>query len=86
MSQTRHFTALIEREDDAFISLCPELDVASQGSSVEEARANLVEAIELFLEAAPPDEVRARAHDDVYVTRIEIVVRGIVSAEASGSL
>ena len=50
MQRTQRLTAIIEREDDGFISLCPELDIASQGSSIEEARANLVEALTLFFE------------------------------------
>jgi predicted RNase H-like HicB family nuclease len=43
-------TAFIEREGDGFVSLCPELDIASQGKTVEEAAANLREAVELFFE------------------------------------
>ena len=34
----KFFNALIEREDDLYIALCPELDIASQGSSIEEAK------------------------------------------------
>lgn len=49
MKQIQQFTAVIEREDDDYVSLCPELDIASQGDTVEEARNNLIEAIELFL-------------------------------------
>src|SRR5262245_29950432 len=59
-SETRQFTAIIEREDNGYVALCPELDIASQGDSIEEARANLQEALELFLEAASPDEVDQR--------------------------
>jgi predicted RNase H-like HicB family nuclease len=51
--------------------LCPELDVASQGSTVEEATSNLREAVELFLECADPEEVKRRLRTDVFVTRIE---------------
>jgi predicted RNase H-like HicB family nuclease len=72
--ETRHFTALIQREGDGFVALCPELDIASQGDSVEEARRNLQEALELFFEAASPQEVRERLHSEVYVTRLEISV------------
>ncbi|HLP60107.1 MAG TPA: type II toxin-antitoxin system HicB family antitoxin [Candidatus Deferrimicrobium sp.] len=50
-------TALIEREDDGYVALCPEVDVASQGNSIEEARNNLTEALELFFENASPEEV-----------------------------
>lgn len=54
------FTAILEKEDDLFVALCPELDVASQGATVEEATANLKEAVELFLECADPEEIRQR--------------------------
>ena len=49
---TRQLTAIIEREEDAYVALCPELDIASQGKTVAEARANLKEALELFFETA----------------------------------
>ena len=63
---------MIEREDDGFVSLCPELDIASQGETVSEARANLLEAIELFLEAASEEEKQRRLATEVYVTQIEV--------------
>ena len=50
----------IEREDDGYISHCPELDIASQGDSTEEARNHLQEAIELFYEMASPQETKTR--------------------------
>ena len=65
------FTAILEREGDAYVALCPELDVASQGATVEEATANLKEAVELFLEAADPEEVRRRLHGQIFVTRFD---------------
>jgi predicted RNase H-like HicB family nuclease len=65
---------VIEREGDAFVALCPELDISSQGATVEEARANLVEAIELIFECASPEEVQRRLHDEVFVTRVEVRV------------
>ena len=52
----------------------PELDIASQGDTVEEARRNLTEALELFFESADPSEVQDRLHDEVFVTRVEIAV------------
>jgi predicted RNase H-like HicB family nuclease len=67
-------TAIIEREDDAYVALCPELDIASQGETVEKARDNLVEALELFFESADPSEVERRLHAEVFVTRIEVPV------------
>ena len=60
MKQGLHLTARIEREGDGFVSLCPELDVASQGATIEDARANLVEAVELFFEIADESEAAAR--------------------------
>ena len=59
---TRQLTAIIEREDDGYVALCPELDVASQGTSVSEARDNLKEALELFLETASESEIKQRLH------------------------
>jgi predicted RNase H-like HicB family nuclease len=67
-------TAIIEREDEGFVSLCPELDIASQGSSVEEAQANLVEALTLFFETADASEVTRQFHSEVFVTHVEVPV------------
>lgn len=63
---TRQLTAIIEREDDGYVALCLEFDVGSQGDSVEEAKRNLSEALELFFETAAPNEVTARLRDEVY--------------------
>jgi predicted RNase H-like HicB family nuclease len=71
---TRRFTAIIEREGDGYVSLCPELDIASQGDSIEEARTNLSEALSLFLETAPAEEVTRRYRQEVLVTQIEVSV------------
>ena len=67
----RTFTAVVEKEGNGYVALCPELDVASQGSSIEEATANLKEAVELFLECADPNEIERRTHTEVYVTRFD---------------
>jgi predicted RNase H-like HicB family nuclease len=64
-------TAVVEKEGDGYVSLCPELDVASQGATVEEAMTHLKEAVELFLECADPGEVQRRLHTEVFVTRFE---------------
>jgi len=53
-------TAIIEREGDSYVARCPKLDIASQGDTVPEARANMVEALMLFLEEAPDAEVHRR--------------------------
>jgi len=44
------FTAILEKEGDMYVALSPELDVVIQGGTIEEARQNLVEAVELFPE------------------------------------
>ena len=67
-------TAIIEREGNGYVSLCPELDIASQGNTIEEARMNLREALELFFETASPAENQTRLHEEVYVTQVEIAV------------
>ena len=74
MKQVQRLTALIEREGDGYVSLCPELDLASQGTTIEEARQNLVEALELFFETADPSEIKQRLRTEVYVTPIEVAV------------
>ena len=71
---TRQFTAIIERDGNVYVAHCPELDIASQGQSVAEARSKLTEAIELVLEAATPSEIKQRLRGEVYVTQIEVAV------------
>lgn len=70
-------TAIIEAEGDDYVSPCPELDIASQGDSIEQARDNLREALELFFESASPEEVRQRLRGDVYITQVEVVRNGV---------
>ena len=67
-------TAVIEREGNGYVSLCPEFDIASQGENVEQARDNLKEAIELFLECASPEEIKKRLHDEVFITQVEVTL------------
>jgi predicted RNase H-like HicB family nuclease len=74
MKTNRNFTAIIEREGDGYVSLCPELDIASQGETVEEARQNLAEALELFFEHASKSEIKERLHNEVFITRLEVAV------------
>ena len=71
---TRQLTAIIEREDDGYVAFCPELDIASQGDSVDSARANLKEALELFFETAAATEIQRRLRGEVYVTQVEVAV------------
>jgi predicted RNase H-like HicB family nuclease len=70
----RQLTAIIEREGDGYVALCPEVDIASQGNTVDEARQNLREALELFFESASAEEIKQRLHDEVYVTSVEVSV------------
>ena len=74
MKTTRELTAIIKREGDSYVSLCPELDVASQGDTVEEARTNLIEALELFFETASPAELGERLRDEVLITRVTVAI------------
>ena len=67
MKHYQQVTAIIEKEGDGYVSLCPELDIASQGTTIEEARNHLIEALELFFECASPSEVSERLHNEVFV-------------------
>lgn len=70
----RRLTAIVEREGEGYVALCPEVDVASQGETVANARDNLGEAVTLFFESAPPSEIDRRLCGEVYVTQIEVAV------------
>jgi predicted RNase H-like HicB family nuclease len=70
----KQLTAIIEREGNGYVSLCPEVDIASQGDTIEDARKNLREALELFFETASPMEIQVRLHEEVYVTQVEVAV------------
>jgi predicted RNase H-like HicB family nuclease len=74
MNQSHSLTGIIEREGDGYVALCPELDIASQGETVEDARRNLVEALELFFECADPSEIEDRLRSEVFITRLEVKV------------
>jgi predicted RNase H-like HicB family nuclease len=72
--ESQRLTAIIERENGGFVALCPELDIASEGASIEEARTNLVEALTLFFEAASASEIHRRFRNEVFVTQVEVRV------------
>jgi predicted RNase H-like HicB family nuclease len=74
MKAAQRLTAIIEREDDGFVALCPEFDIASDGASIEEARTNLIEALTLFFETASASEIDRRFHNEVFVTQVEVPV------------
>jgi predicted RNase H-like HicB family nuclease len=73
MMKPERFTAILEKEGNQYVALCPELDIASQGPTVEEAKANLKEAVELFLECADAEEIKQRLHTDLFITQFEII-------------
>ncbi|MFC2131898.1 type II toxin-antitoxin system HicB family antitoxin [Bacteroidota bacterium] len=66
------FTSIIEKEDNMYVALCPELDIASQGFTIEEAKSNLKEAIELFFEYASDSEIKDRLHYEVFISPLEV--------------
>jgi predicted RNase H-like HicB family nuclease len=70
----KQLTAIIEKENEGYVALCPEVDIASQGETISEARQNLKEALELFFETASSSEVNSRLHEEVYVTHVEVAV------------
>ncbi len=70
----RSLTAVIEREGDGYVAICPEFDIASQGDTVEEARANLTEALTLFFETADASEIARRSQREVFITQVEVPV------------
>ncbi|MDW7762023.1 MAG: type II toxin-antitoxin system HicB family antitoxin [Acidobacteriota bacterium] len=70
MSKVLQLTAVIEREAKGYVATCQELGVVSQGKTVEEARLNLVEAVEGFFAAASPSEIRRRLKKETYVMPI----------------
>lgn len=71
---TTRFTALLEKDGNQYVALCPELDIASQGNTVEEATANLKEAVELFLECADKTEIDTRLHTHVFITHFDLEI------------
>ena len=74
MKTVQQLTAIIEREGEGYVGLCPEFDIASQGDTIESTRNNLHEAVELFLESADESEIQRRRHAEVFVTRLEVEI------------
>ena len=69
MEETYKFSAIIHKEGKWYVSWCPELDVASQGKTIEEAIDNLKEAVELYLE---DEDVQIPAAGPIFTTTIEV--------------
>lgn len=65
-------SAIIQRDHDGYVSLCPELDIASQGDTIEQAKSNLQEALDLFFECAPHEEIHQRLTGEIYVSQMEV--------------
>jgi len=65
-------TAILQRKDDMYVALCPELDIAGQGEIIEEAKSNLKEVITFFLECASESEMKYRLPDDIDISPIEV--------------
>lgn len=70
MTKLLQLTAVIEREGDGYVATCPQLDIVSQGKTVEQARLNLLEAVEGFFEVASRSEIRRRLRQETYVMPI----------------
>ncbi len=72
MNRKIELTAVIEKEDNMYISLCPELDIASQGETPDDAKSNLIEALELFYETASENEISRRLHNELQISRVTV--------------
>lgn len=70
--KTIQLSAVLNQEDDGYVSLCTELDIASQGATIEEALANLKEAVEGFFDSASPEEIKRRLKKPSLITHFEI--------------
>ncbi len=70
----KYLTAILNKEDDMYVALCPELDIASQGRTVEEAKRNLSEAVELFFETASPEEIDERLKTEIFISPLEVAI------------
>jgi predicted RNase H-like HicB family nuclease len=71
---SKHLTAIIQAEAPGFVASCPELDIASQGDTIEQSLANLREAVELFYECASPAEISVQEGGNIYITQLEVSV------------
>lgn len=68
------FSAIVEKEGKWYVALCPELDVASQGETIETALANLKEAVGLYLETASPEEIQSSVSAPPLITTLEVTI------------
>ena len=70
MAKTLQLNVVIEREDNAYVATCIDLDIVSQGDTPEQARLNSLEAVELFFETAAASEIRKRLKQPKIITSI----------------
>jgi predicted RNase H-like HicB family nuclease len=70
----QRITAILERADDGFFALSPALDIASRGATIEEARANFGQALNLSFETGSSQEIRHRPDREIFLTRAEVPV------------
>jgi len=75
VDMVKKFTAIIERKENGYIAVCPELNVTSNGETAVDARKNLQEVLESFYTTASLEEINNRFHNEVYVTQVEIAIR-----------
>ena len=71
-SNTLDFSAVVRREGKLYVALCPEVDVAGQGKSVEEALKNLKEALELYFEDEDVEKISKAEVPIVTIVKVDI--------------
>lgn len=64
------FTIVVQKEDNWYVATCLKNNVASQGKSIEESMDNLKEALELYYEVMPPEDINL----PTFVTTMELVL------------
>ncbi|OGL87899.1 hypothetical protein A3I42_00185 [Candidatus Uhrbacteria bacterium RIFCSPLOWO2_02_FULL_49_11] len=67
-----HFTTIITQEKPFYVARCVELGVVSQGATVEEATVNLKEAVELYIEDIPKEDLQQYQHRAPFVSTLEL--------------
>ncbi len=72
---SKKFTAVITREEHWYVAHCVELGVVSQGKTIEEAQANLKEAVELYLESFGEEDLPASTGEVMFYP-FEVAVGG----------
>ncbi len=74
MSRIVHLTAVIAREDDVYVASCPQLSIASDGDTVDEARAMLIDALQGWFDIASETEIRESLAAEIIVEPLDLVV------------